>query len=553
MKNIILFCLAVLFSGVVSATPPDLVLVISIDQFRYEYIERFSPWFGDGGFNRFLKDGATFPNARYLHAVTMTGPGYATIGTGLPPSETGIVSNQWFDGINGRSENCSEDDRVSLSAGTANPASPLNLASDSLGDRLQEHSHASTVIGVAIKDRAAILMAGRKATAAYWFDETIPGFVSSSYYRWNPAVLKFNESVPAFVASHREWTQSDLIPSADLARLVFDPAELRKHKENPAELGLSFPHPIADADALTYTPFANDLVLDFARHVIATEQLGTSDGAPDVLYVGLSANDYFGHAFGPDSYEVADGVVRTDRSLARFLDAIENEFHSRVLVVVTADHGVQAIPEVARARGIEAGRISLGNPGEDDKTIADLTPLRRDLELRLAKRLGLETTAASPVSERIVLRISGLSVYLNWSRITQARLDGERVKRLVRDELFRIRGVGAAYTNTELMIPNARATGREQAVRLSFRPDRSGDVLFVLRAGYIQEGGTTGTTHGQPVEADQHVPLMFWGANVQKGVFAQPTSPMDIASTLGSMFGFKAGRQGAIPLPCITP
>src|SRR5438270_2399506 len=158
---------------------PDLIVVVSVDQFRYEYLTRFEPYLSDGGFNRAIKHGANFTRALYPYAVTYTGPGHAAIGTGYVPARSGIVANTWLDRTTSTPVYCVDDMRA------VRGFLPLTLDSDSLGDRLQEKSAGSKVIGVALKDRAAILMAGRKATAAYWFDTKMPGFTSSSYYHAN--------------------------------------------------------------------------------------------------------------------------------------------------------------------------------------------------------------------------------------------------------------------------------------------------------------------------------------------------------------------------------
>src|SRR5947199_1109321 len=256
MRRVILILLIAL---PLSAQTPDLIVVVSVDQFRYEYLTRFAPYLSDGGFNRGIKHGASFTRALYPYAVTYTGPGHAAIGTGYVPARSGIVANTWLDRVTATPVYCVEDKRAT------GGYSPLNLDSDSLGDRLQEKVPGSKVIGVALKDRAAILMAGRKATAAYWFDPKMPGFTSSSYYRANRTMLDaFNASVPSILAQHHEWTQSNFIPTADLARLTHDPASLRKYKTKHGSLGIEFPHPIATIDDLTYTPFVNHLVLTFA-------------------------------------------------------------------------------------------------------------------------------------------------------------------------------------------------------------------------------------------------------------------------------------------------
>src|SRR5438128_9320749 len=202
--------LLILAPALHAADRPDLVVVVSIDQFRYDYLTRFAPYFGRDGFRRFIDHGADFTNALYPYSTTYTGPGHAAIGTGYTPSQSGIVANTWFDRLKGAPEYCVADDRV------AGGFSPVNLQSDSLGDRDQEKYPGAKVYGVALKDRAAILMAGRKATAAYWFDWDNGGFTSDAYYRYDKALTTdFDRRVGDIVKSHPIWEQSSFIPAAD--------------------------------------------------------------------------------------------------------------------------------------------------------------------------------------------------------------------------------------------------------------------------------------------------------------------------------------------------
>jgi len=525
---------------------PDLVVVVSIDQFRYDYLTRFAPYFSDGGFNRALKHGANFRRALYPYATTYTGPGHAAIGTGYTPSESGIVANTWLDRTTSRPEYCVADARAT------GGFSPLNLDSDSLGDRLQERAAGAKVIGVALKDRAAILMAGRRATSAYWFDSKAPGFTTSSYYRADRRLLDdFNKGVPAYLKAHDRWTQSDAIPAADLQRLTHDPAPLRKYKTARDGLGVEFPHPIGSFEALTYTPFGNDLVLDFAERVIDAETLGTADGAPDLLYVGLSSPDYLGHSFGPDSLEVADSVVRTDRQLAAFFDWLDKKFGDRYTVAISSDHGVQSIPEVARDLGRDAGRVDMRNPKASVRTIGELSAQRRAVEKAAARRLGIKVTDATPIKDALILYFEEPAVYLNWTRVHALKLDGERVKRALRDAMRELGGVRAAFTNSQLLEVDRQAEGVERAMRLSFRADRSGDVLIALKPGYIWDYTGTGTTHGQAIEDDQHVPLLLFGRGVRGGTWDDPVAPTFLARSLGAMFGVDAGGSDTAVLPCV--
>ena len=545
MKRLLTILLSLLFAlSLAAQSRPDLVVVISIDQFPDRYIRRFEPYFSDGGFRRLMK-GADFTNALYPYATTYTGPGHASIGTGHIPAESGIVANTWFDRLSGKPMYCVQDSR-------AGGYSPLNLDSDSLGDRLQEKYPGSKVLSVSLKDRAAILMGGRKATAAYWWDWNRGGFTSSAYYRFDKTlVTDFDKTVGDIIRAHPVWEQSSFIPAADLARLTHDPESLRKFKTTREDLGVSFPHPIKNAEAFTYTPFGNELVIAFAERLLDTEKIGTDDGQPDLLFLSLSSNDYFGHGFGPDSLEVADAIVRTDRQIAQFLSDLDARFGDRYTVALSSDHGVQSIPEVARDMGRDAGRVDMRNPKADVKTFGGLAPARKQLEKLAAAKLGLKVSDATPVDKALILFFEEPAVYLNWPRIHDAKLDGERVKRAVRDAAVQIKGVSAAFTDSQLLAANAAPSALETLVRNSFRADRSGDVLMALKPGYIWDYTGKGTTHGQPVEDDQHVPLLLSGRGITSGKYNQRVAPTDLARTLGMVLGVDAGGPQSVVLPCV--
>ncbi len=578
MRRFVLVLLLLLAPTLQAASRPALVVVISIDQFRYDYLDRFAPWFSSGGFNRFLKSGANFPNAYYRHANTFTGPGHASIGTGRTPAENGIVGNSWFDRtatnpkawenyfedaggyaapnapklpppywyqtVTGAPRYCVDDARV------VGGMSPVTLAEDSLGDRLHEKYPQSRVIAVSIKDRAAILMGGRKADAAYWFDTNLPGFLSSSYYRFDPALFAFNSTVTRYIPASEKWTLSGTIPDEAMRKVTFDPPEAWPFKN--ARYGTHFDHPVSNVRALTYAPFGNDMLFDFATGVIDTEALG-SRGTPDLLFIGLSTPDYIGHYYGPDSMEVAEDVVLLDRSLEKFLNVLDSKFHDRLLVAVTADHGVQSMPEIAKLKNskIDSGRIDFRNPRKEAHFISELPPARLEIERALAKKMNASFSADAPLSKAFVLFFEEPALYLNWDRIAELKLDAERVKRALRDIILALPGVQGVFTNSELMVTNANPSDLERAVRASFRADRSGDVIVELKKNWIWSYGNLNTTHGQPLPDDQHVPVMFWGASIKAGRYSDRIAPTDIAPTISDLLGFEAGGNDSRVLPCV--
>ncbi|MDQ2980081.1 MAG: alkaline phosphatase family protein [Acidobacteriota bacterium] len=556
---------AAVLSGQTPAPKPSLVVVISVDQMRADYLDRFRPWFGKDGFNRFLERGAVYPEARHRHATTFTCPGHASIGTGLDPKHSGIIANRWYDPESAQAVYCVEDRRSAWVGEGPNapripiqPASPVRLNADSLGDRLKEKYPQARVVGVALKDRAAVLMAGRKADAAIWFEERFARFVTSTYYPPRPSLLAYDAGLPAFFQdpSHGRWELSGRIPERDLARITFDPPELSGAKGQPAAFGATFPHALATPYDVVHSPWGDELVLGLTRSIVLDLGLGRTPDRPDLLFVGLSSMDYYGHWFGPDSREIADGVVRLDASLEQFFTWLDEKVgRERVLIFLTADHGVQAIPEVARARqkaktGRDdpafAGRVDLSNGrgGGEFPAVRQLSADRIALEEHLAKKFGYALDPEQPaLREAAVVFFEEPSLSLNRTLLGRRGLDVETVKNAVR-EWVRVRpGVEAAYTNTEIGDGLPATAPHALAIARSFQADRSGDVTVILKPGWMWSyGNAKGTTHGQPNDDDTRVPLLAWGAGVRQGVWSGRVSPLSIARTVGALFGFEAGE-----------
>jgi predicted AlkP superfamily pyrophosphatase or phosphodiesterase len=526
--------LLLLFATSALAAPPKLIVVVSIDQFPSYYLTRFDDVLGDGGFKRLEREGTWFVNAAYPYATTFTGPGHASIGTGHTPSESGIIGNNWYDRATHARMYCASDPHVEPilpkaaedpKLRDANRMSPLNLDAAGLGDRLQEHDRESKVYSVSLKDRAAILMGGRKAWGAFWFDPKA-GFMTTTYYRHrlDALVSAFNTTLAARVKAHPKWTLDPRTRNAH----VTDPESLRNVKTDRYGLRTSFDHPIGSIEAFTSTPFGNELVLDFARQLIRREHLG-ADAHTDLLFVSLSSNDYLGHLFGPDSWEAADAVVRTDGQLAAFLRELRAQFGGDVTLALTADHGVQSIPAIAKAKdpSAPAGHVDFNNAQSPGR-------------VAIEKIVGLGA----------IFWFEEPAFYLDFSKVTG---DAEAAKRAYRDAAKTIEGVADAFTNSELMLPEGpNESADKKAMRLSFRADRSGDVLITLKPGYIWTSSIA-ATHGQPVPDDQRVPVILWGHGIKHGdepCRASIASPLDIARTLGQVAGVDAGGAHSNDLKC---
>jgi hypothetical protein len=322
------------------------VLLIAVDQFRYDYLTRFRSEY-TSGFNRLLTDGADFTNAFLEHYPTVTAIGHSTMMSGATPALSGIVGNDWFDRAAGKSVTSVEDPETKLVGGTEGTGfSPRRMLVNTVGDELKSASRAAVdsplypkVFGLSLKDRSAVLPAGHMANAAFCFDTKTGAFVTSTYYRTDlPAwAAAFNAKKPADAFAGKTWTYL-----------------------NPAAGSAGTLPPVGDTlyNAVFGSPFGNDLLLSFALTAIEAEQLGQR-GVTDLLSVSFSSNDSVGHSFGPDSLQVHDIAVRTDRTIGELLARVDKLVGlDHTLVVLTADHGVAPVPEVQQQRHLPGGRLT---------------------------------------------------------------------------------------------------------------------------------------------------------------------------------------------------
>jgi predicted AlkP superfamily pyrophosphatase or phosphodiesterase len=514
---------------------PSLVVVVSVDQFAYEYLERFRAGFAVGGlFRRCEQDGAWFTNCHHRHGVTTTAPGHSVQMTGAYPETNGIVDNGWIDRATGKEVYCMADPQAKLIGQQAGdePVSPRNLLSDTLGDRLKIVTDGrSKVFSVSLKDRAAMLLAGHAADGAFWLSKAGHWITSNAYRSDVPAYLRSaNPLGPAARFSGKTWN------------LLYERSHYRHPTTEdsfaegpPAGMKADFPHQLAEAGTKNFlrqmevSPFGTDLTLEAARLIVADEDLG-KDEFPDILGINLASNDYVGHCFGPESLEVEDMTYRTDQLLGEFVDYVNERLGGRRWIfVLTADHGVAPIPERVAKRKIAAKRNALVLDSRSQYGSA-----HQMLEAYLQKRLGVGFQKPG-----LVMAVIESQVYLRADHLALMGDNFQRAQRLTRDWLLSQNNVAAAVTREQIL--SGGATGPlEAALRRSFHPRRSGDVLYCLEP-YDIEGSTT-ATHGSPWDYDTHVPLLMreFGnqpaeGGMPHGRFNRRVSPASIAPTLAAL------------------
>jgi len=494
--------------------PPDhgeggqLVVVVVFDQMRGDYLDRWSSAFGDDGFEKLKRDGVWYADAHLPYACTSTGPGHATIATGVPPSVHGIVENEWYARDRGKRVYCCYADRpyervpLHSDAGSRSSAegglAPDRLLVPTLADHLRTTTKGRT-FSFALKDRAAVLMGGKEPNGCYCFDTATGEFHTSAYYRErvHPWVETFNNSKTC-----DRWFLKDWLRVGDASR--YD--QLAGPDDAPGEpVDRRFPFTLARGhpgpnkryyEALESSPFANELLWEFARNCIEAEHLGDR-GTPDLLCLGFSANDVIGHACGPDSHEVLDVTLRSDRLVAEIVAYLTKRLGpDRFTIVVTADHGVAPLPERSVKELASEYRF---HPGEYNQ-----------LGAVLDEKFGQREAAPGQWVEHIAFPW----VYLNQKAIARHGIPRTEIEDAAAQWLGNRPMSQAAYTRSVLAGPVfADPIGR--AAQLSYHPDRCGDVLVVTKPFAMPLGWPSlGTTHGTPHPYDTHVPVLAYGHGI---------------------------------------
>jgi predicted AlkP superfamily pyrophosphatase or phosphodiesterase len=496
----------------VSAPPvktPKLVLAVVVDQFRYDYLTRFRKEY-HAGFERLLQHGAVFTDAHHIAVPTVTAIGHSTFLSGATPSMSGIAGNEWYDRQSGHSVTSVSDDSATMVGGLPGKAgsSPNRLLVSTVGDELKMHGETSRVIGISIKDRSAILPAGHMADGAYWFDPASDHWVTSSYYR----------------AELPEWVKqmNDEHPAQKYASAVWRPVDAKDSAKPFCSMSNESGVPVCRS--LEATPWANDMIEEMAERAITAEKLGQREDT-DILTVSFSANDYVGHAKGPDAPEVRDISIRTDRVIGKLLDFVDKHVGAgNTVFVMTADHGVAPLPEVNNARKMPGGRLSN----------ASLAPAVQDA---LTDKYGPgKWVVAAPTA----------MLYLNDDLIRSKKLNKAEVEQVAADTLMALPHAFRVYTGEQLMKNQVVQDSITRYVSNGFFPQRSADIIFLVDPFYLFEA--SGTSHGTAFNYDTHVPIIFMGPGIKPGSYAEPVAVNDIAPTLANILGvqFPSGSVGRV-------
>lgn len=533
-----MFCIVLLVSVSVSmeaqlqsgSERPKLVVGIIVDQMRQEYLYRFESKFGEGGFKRMMNNGFMLKNAHYNYLPTVTGAGHASVYTGTTPAIHGIIGNDWYDKDLKKEVYCVADDRYatvgSVSVGDGK-MSPHRLLSTTITDELKLSTQKrSKVIAISIKDRGSVLPAGHMPDAAYWYDENLGKFITSSFYMnqlpgW---VVKFNQlNLPS---KYLSGTWNTLLPIEQYVESGPDDTPYERKlggKDKPV-----FPYNLAELrkkqsnfDLLSYTPFSDDYLTEMAKAAIDGEKLG-ADPVPDFLCISYSAPDKLGHEVGPNSIELEDLYIRLDKNLEdlfKKLDQVAGE--GNYVVFLSADHAVAENPQYLIDNKVPAGYI------KNSYLKARLVPY-------LQQYFPGKDIIESIINEQVYFNHEAFS-----SDPKAGGVDLLIATELTVNFLLQEKGIANVFPKSALRMGSFSESGHKGMSIRGYNPKRSGDISFILEPGWYESGSIQGTTHGSSYTYDTHVPILFYGKGIKKGSSVQFYTITDIAPTLSILLKTK--------------
>jgi predicted AlkP superfamily pyrophosphatase or phosphodiesterase len=470
---------------------PDLVVLITVDQLRQDYLVRYRDQF-TGGFKRMLDQGAVFTNAFHDHAVTETAVGHASLLSGRFPRSVGIISNRR--GV--------ADPQSKLIGKDTAGASPFRFRGSGLFDWLRLEDPLSRALSVSPKDRGAILPLGRaKANVFWWYDNQ---FGSSTYYA---------DTLPTWVGAFNARRLPDAYRDRPWT-LLLEPSAYPEPDSVPfenSELGeIAFPHRTVP---FTATPWMDEVVARFALAGLDALRLGRN-GSVDLLAVSFSTTDYIGHRFGPDSREIHDQILRLDRTLGGLMDSLYARFSSeQVAFVLSADHGVTPFPQ-AGARTPAEAQARIVDPEQLIQSITKVVGAKALEDGAVTLESGMLMMEPQQLGFDAALMDSAATTFARTARAVNGVLRVDFVRDLARQDTVQ----DAITRRWHHTIPS----------------DRAIPVVVTLKPDHVWSDSDW-AHHGTPHDIDAQVPIIFFGAGFKAGHYGDFVRTVDIAPTLARL------------------
>ncbi|MEY4066625.1 MAG: hypothetical protein RIR26_2833 [Pseudomonadota bacterium] len=539
-------------------TAPRLVVFVIVDQMRGDMLDRFSKAFQSQspqgkpeGLARFKAQGVSFAEARTASAPTVTAAGHASVCTGASPSQHGIVGNSYFDRrLQKKVE--AVDDASSPIVRTPGllPDDPLSrVASDgvsnrqllapSLADVLYRASEKSSKsFAVSLKDRGAVFCGGSSSAGVYWYDYKSGSMVSSQ--RFTPQLPAWVNSFNTKQAPDFNFTWTSRLSLSEMKDLLSEEKyknALSIRSPLSARLGTGFPAsystkgmgPLGARRFFELTPFASEHLVNFALEAVRQERLGCASrdsstpclppAVPDFLSVSFSTPDIAGHAFGPESPEHFDIYLNLNKSVERLRRELESSWgEGHVLFVLTADHGVQSLPEVSSASGVQSGRLSPSG-------------LKLKFEAALEAKFGVGPW---------IDEISSNEIYLNEATLHRVEKKSSEILTELRNIVAKENGLRGMLTLEDILkAQNAESEFFKRGHQIA----RSGDAALLVQPGWLGDDREAGN-HGTSNDDDARIPIVFYGWKIPAGKSSSiPVRADDIAPTVLGLLGIPKGTE----------
>ncbi len=509
-KGLITSILALTFSGL-QAQPlpatPKLVVALTIDQLRTDYMEAFSSLYGEKGFKRLLRDGKVFQQAEFPFNGTDRASAIAAIYTGSTPSMNGIVGENWLDASTLRPVNCVDDPNF-MGNYTDESTSPSQLLTSTLADELKIATrNKGLVYAIAPFRDAAIFGAGHAGNGAFWLNENTGKWCSTTYYSEFPWwVSQYNErKSPDFRIKDMVWT-----PVHPFTSYTFLP----EWRNQPFKYKLDGER-INKYRRMITSPFVNDEVNLLTEELLSKSTIGHDD-VPDMLSLTYYAGNYNHQSTQDCAMEVQDAYVRLDRSIASLLDIIERKvgLHNVLFCITSTGY---TDPEVADANiyRVPGGEFYLN---------------------RCATLLNMYLMATYGEGQYVEAYYNQ-QIYLNHKLIENKQLNLADIQEKSAEFLVQFSGVNEVYSAHRLLLGSW--SPQIELVRNGFHRKRSGDLLINVLPGWtiMQENNTDNR-----VVRTAHIPapLILMGAGIKAETIRIPISVDRIAPTLSSVMRIRA-------------
>ena len=494
---------------------PKLVVGLTIDQLRLEYIEAFSAMYGERGFKRIWKEGRVYRNAEYDFINVDRSSAVAAIYTGAMPHLNGIVGDHWLDRSTLRVIN-SVDDTHYMGHYTSECTSPVRLKVSNLSDELMVATQGTAeTYSIAPTRDMAVLSAGHASKGAFWINDETGKWSGTTYY----------DHFPSWVSNYNDRQGLDS-RIAGITWTPYYPVSSYKYLISETKQ-TAFKHKFTDDRQNKFrkfktSPYVNEEVNRLVNACLNATPIG-QDLVPDLLNVAYYAGNYDHKPSVNSPMELQDAYVRLDACLAELLDIIDRKVGlGNTLFFLTSTGYSDPEPIDPVQYRIPTGEFHV-------KRCAAL------LNLYLAAIYGEGQYVEAYYEQEI---------YLNHKLIEEKQLSLKELLDRSSEFLVQFSGVKDVYSSQRLML--GAWTPALDKVKNAYHAPCSGDLWIEVLPGW-----TVVREHSLDTKVVRHsyasAPLIFMGWNVRPEIIHTPVKVGHIAPTLTHFMRIRAPNASSLP------